>query len=128
MTLNAAHASDLARRVAHRRHELELTLEEVARRAGMTPEYLDYLEHAPAIDIPRGALIRLAGALETSVDSLRGGKVDRPPHPARNYEIAGDEPSTPGSATSSSSSGARMRIASSGGQPLSTSSTSSWRS
>jgi transcriptional regulator with XRE-family HTH domain len=36
MTLNAAHASDLARRVAHRRHELELTLEEVARRAGMT--------------------------------------------------------------------------------------------
>lgn len=83
MTLEAAHASDLARRVAHRRHELDLTQAEVARRAGMTPDYLDYLEHAPAIDIPRGALIRLAGALETSVDALRGGKVDRPPGPGR---------------------------------------------
>jgi nitroimidazol reductase NimA-like FMN-containing flavoprotein (pyridoxamine 5'-phosphate oxidase superfamily) len=83
MTLNVAHASDLARRVATRRHELELTHEEVAHRAGMHPDYLDYLEHAPAVDLPRGALIRLAGALETTVEGLRGGEVDRPPGPGR---------------------------------------------
>lgn len=45
----------------------------------MHPEYLDYLEHAPAVALPRGAVIRLADALETTVDALRGGEVDRPP-------------------------------------------------
>jgi len=83
MTMNAAHASDLARRVAHRRRELHLSREEVARRSGMHPEYLDYLEHAPAVALPRGSLIRLAGALETTVDALRGGEVDRPPGTGR---------------------------------------------
>jgi nitroimidazol reductase NimA-like FMN-containing flavoprotein (pyridoxamine 5'-phosphate oxidase superfamily) len=45
--------------------------------------YLDYLEHSPAVALPQGSLIRLAGALETSVDNLRGGEVDRPPGPGR---------------------------------------------
>jgi len=49
----------------------------------MHPGYLDYLEHAPAVALPRGSLIRLAGALETTVDALRGGEVDRPPGPGR---------------------------------------------
>ena len=76
-------SGDLARRVAHRRQELGLTFEEVAQRAGMDPGYLDYLEHSPAVALPRGSLIRLAGALETTVDYLRGGEVDRPPGPGR---------------------------------------------
>jgi nitroimidazol reductase NimA-like FMN-containing flavoprotein (pyridoxamine 5'-phosphate oxidase superfamily) len=47
----------------------------------MVPGYLDYLEQSPAVALPRGSLIRLAGALETTVDYLRGGEVDRPPGP-----------------------------------------------
>ena len=57
--------------------------QEVAQRAGMVASYLDYLEHSPAVALPRGSLIRLAGALETTVDYLRGGEVDRPPGPGR---------------------------------------------
>lgn len=76
-------SGDLARRVAHRRHELGLSREEVAHRAGMAAGYLDYLEHSPAAALSRGSLIRLAGALETTVDYLRGGKADRPPGPGR---------------------------------------------
>jgi len=49
----------------------------------MDAGYLDYLEHSPSVALPRGALMRLAGALDTSVDDLRGGEVDRPPGPGR---------------------------------------------
>lgn len=76
-------SGDLGRRVAHRRRELGLSREEVARRAGMTSGYLEYLEHSPGVALPRGQVIRLAKALETTVDHLRGGKVDRPPGPGR---------------------------------------------
>jgi transcriptional regulator with XRE-family HTH domain len=77
------HSSDLARRVAHRRRELGLSQEEVAHRARMAPSYLDHLEHSPSVALSRGSMIRLAAALETTVDHLRGGKVDRPPGPGR---------------------------------------------
>lgn len=83
MSLTAARSGDLARRVAHRRQELGLSHQEVAQRAGMHPSYLDYLEQSPAVALPRGSLIRLAGALETTVDYLRGGEVYRPPGPGR---------------------------------------------
>jgi transcriptional regulator with XRE-family HTH domain len=72
---------DLGQRVAHRRRELGLSCDEVALRAGMAAGYLDYLEHSAAVAIPRGSLIRLAAALETTVEALRGGKVYRPPGP-----------------------------------------------
>jgi len=81
--MTAAHASDLSRRVTQRRQELGLTREDVAHRAGMHPDYLGYLEHAPAVALPRGSLIRLARALESTVDALRGGEADRPPGPGR---------------------------------------------
>jgi len=81
MSVTTSRSGDLARRVAHRRQALGLSQREVARRAGMVPGYLDYLEQSPAVALPRGSLIRLAGALETTVDYLRGGEVDRPPGP-----------------------------------------------
>ena len=82
MGVTAARSGDLSRRVAHRRQELGLTREEVARRAGMDPGYLAYLEHNPAA-LRTGQLLRLAAALETTILHLRGGDVDRPPGPGR---------------------------------------------
>jgi nitroimidazol reductase NimA-like FMN-containing flavoprotein (pyridoxamine 5'-phosphate oxidase superfamily) len=81
--MTPARAGDLARRVADRRRELDLTRDEVARRAGMDAGYLDYLEHSPAVALSQNSLIRLARALETTADALRGGGVDRPPGPGR---------------------------------------------
>jgi nitroimidazol reductase NimA-like FMN-containing flavoprotein (pyridoxamine 5'-phosphate oxidase superfamily) len=77
------HSSDLARRIAHRRRELGLSREELARRAEMDPGYLDYLEHSPMSSMPPGVLLRLAAALETTAVHLRGGDVDRPSGPGR---------------------------------------------
>ena len=83
MVVPSLTSGDLARRVAHRRRQLGLSREEVARRAGMSAGYLDFLEHSPSVALPRGHVIRLAKALETTVDDLRGGNVDRPPGPGR---------------------------------------------
>jgi pyridoxamine 5'-phosphate oxidase-like protein/helix-turn-helix protein len=79
--VTATRSGDLARRVLHRRHELGLTQQQVADRAGMNPGYLDYLEHSSDISITRGVASRLAAALETTVAYLRGGEADRPPGP-----------------------------------------------
>jgi hypothetical protein len=54
MRVTAAHSSDLARRVAHRRQELGLTYEEVAHRGGMDPSYLEYLEHSSSVALDHG--------------------------------------------------------------------------
>jgi hypothetical protein len=85
-TLNkttSAHSGDLGRRVAERRREVGLTREDVALRAGMNSGYLDYLEHSPDAALTVGSLMRLAAALETTPEFLRGGHVDRPPGPGR---------------------------------------------
>jgi transcriptional regulator with XRE-family HTH domain len=86
---NGTHVGDLARRIAHRREELGLSRDEVARRASMDSGYLDNLEHSPAPSVTIETLIRLAFALETTVTELAGGNVDRPlgtgragPHPS----------------------------------------------
>jgi nitroimidazol reductase NimA-like FMN-containing flavoprotein (pyridoxamine 5'-phosphate oxidase superfamily) len=76
-------SGDLGRRVAERRREVGLTRDEVALRAGMNSGYLDYLEHSPDAAMTAGALLRLAAALETTPEFLRGGHVDRPPGPGR---------------------------------------------
>jgi transcriptional regulator with XRE-family HTH domain len=86
---NGTHVGDLAKRVAHRREELGLTLDEVARRAGMDGGFLDYLEHSSAPSLTIEALTRLAFALETTVTDLAGGNVYRPPGTGR----AGPHPS-----------------------------------
>lgn len=93
MSDRAAHEppdpGDIGRRVALQRERLGLTREEAASRAGMAPGYLAYLEEHPASPSGPG-LLRLAAALETSVDWLRGGGAGRPPGrgvPAHHPEL-----------------------------------------
>ncbi|WP_236700574.1 helix-turn-helix domain-containing protein [Allosalinactinospora lopnorensis] len=73
---------DLGRRAAHRRGELSLSIKEVARRAGMAPSYISYLEQHPP-NLSRAALERLARALETSPMTLLGADTGLPPEGAR---------------------------------------------
>lgn len=70
---------DLARRVAHRRGELGMTVAELAERCGIDPAYLEYFEHNASARLSAGALSLLALALGTTVIDLQGGQVDRPP-------------------------------------------------
>jgi hypothetical protein len=66
-------AGDLGRRIATRRTELHLTIEQVADRAGMAPDYLDYVEHAPTVGLSAAGLTRLSLALEIPINDLLGG-------------------------------------------------------
>lgn len=72
-------AGDIARRVAHRRAELGLSVEEVARRAGIDPGYLRYFEQSPNAILSAGTMLLVAMALDTSPIALSGGNLDRPP-------------------------------------------------
>ncbi|MBC2904178.1 helix-turn-helix domain-containing protein [Streptomyces cupreus] len=74
---------DLGRRLALRRTRLGLSREETAARAGMAPSYLRFLEEQPVAAPGIGALMRLAGALQTTVTELTGGDAERPPGPGR---------------------------------------------
>ncbi|MFE3825654.1 helix-turn-helix domain-containing protein [Streptomyces sp. NPDC059092] len=68
----------MGRRVTARREQLGLSLEEVAARAGSAPGYVEYIEErqaAPGI----GFMLRLADALETTVDTLTGSGTELPP-------------------------------------------------
>jgi nitroimidazol reductase NimA-like FMN-containing flavoprotein (pyridoxamine 5'-phosphate oxidase superfamily) len=79
----SAHVGDLARRVTHRRNELGLSTEELARRAGVDAWFLAYFEQSSDTTLSSGALLRLAVALETTPLTLEGGEVDRPPGSGR---------------------------------------------
>src|SRR5918992_4930706 len=68
--------SDLGRRVARRRSELGLTVDQLGDRSGMPPGYIEYLE-PHAANITAEALVRLATGLETTGASLLGEGVDR---------------------------------------------------
>ncbi|GAA3784860.1 hypothetical protein GCM10022206_25550 [Streptomyces chiangmaiensis] len=70
---------DLGRRIAQRRAELGLSREETADRAGMACSYLQCLEEQPTATPGASSLLRLAGALGTTVRELTGGDVDLPP-------------------------------------------------
>jgi transcriptional regulator with XRE-family HTH domain len=74
---------DLARRVTHRRNELGLSSEELAKRAGIDAWFLAYFEQSADTSLSGGSLLRLAAALETTPFALEGGQVDRPPGPGR---------------------------------------------
>jgi transcriptional regulator with XRE-family HTH domain len=70
-------AGDVGRRIAERQDELKLTIAQVAERAGMATDYLEYLEHTPTAEPSPSALLRLALALEMSVSNLLGGEQGR---------------------------------------------------
>ncbi|ARF53856.1 helix-turn-helix domain-containing protein [Streptomyces gilvosporeus] len=70
--------SDLGRRATLRRQQLGLSREEVAARAGASPDYVRYVEERAA-DPDIGFLLRLADALETTVDELAGSTTELPP-------------------------------------------------
>lgn len=71
-------SGDLARRITQRRNELGLTLEDVARQAGVAPEFLEYFEQHSDEHLGSGTFIRIARALQTSPASLLGGDRSRP--------------------------------------------------
>ncbi|MFF0433818.1 helix-turn-helix domain-containing protein [Streptomyces sp. NPDC004327] len=76
------HMSDLGRRVEARRTRLGLSREEVAARAGSTPGYIGLLEEqlpTPGIEV----LVRIANALETTVQDLTGYTADVAPGTGR---------------------------------------------
>lgn len=76
-------AGDLGRRIIERRKELRLTVAQVAERAGMAPDYIEYVEQT-ATDISNAALMRLARALEMSRSDLLGGQQGRAPGQERS--------------------------------------------
>lgn len=68
---------DLARHIVARREALGLDRETVAARAGMAPGYLQYIEQRGDARPTRAAIVRLALALETSLEALQGGSIRR---------------------------------------------------
>jgi transcriptional regulator with XRE-family HTH domain len=77
---NRNHSSDVGRRVALRREQLGLSRTEVAKRAGIAPEYLRYLEEeAASPTLP--SLTRVARALQTTVAGLSGVAASSSPEP-----------------------------------------------
>ncbi len=74
-----SHVGDLGRRVCERRQALGLTIEELGARANMDPTFLRKLEESPSLDLSAAALWRLAGALETTADAIKGGGTQQPP-------------------------------------------------
>lgn len=65
-------ARDMSRRVAQRRTELNLTIDEVARKTGISPAYLRYFEENPDARMSAGSTILLAVVLQTTPADLRG--------------------------------------------------------
>jgi transcriptional regulator with XRE-family HTH domain len=70
---------DLGRRVSERRHALGLSVEELARRAGMDAAYVRHLETSASSELTRMALWKLAIALDTTMDLLSGSGTQAPP-------------------------------------------------
>jgi nitroimidazol reductase NimA-like FMN-containing flavoprotein (pyridoxamine 5'-phosphate oxidase superfamily) len=70
-------AGDVGRRIAERQDKLNLTIAQVAERAGMATDYLDYLEDTPTAEPSSSALVRIALALEMCVSDLLGGEQGR---------------------------------------------------
>jgi transcriptional regulator with XRE-family HTH domain len=72
-------SGDLGRRIVERRQKLGMTSEQLAARAGVSPAYLRLLETSASAQPSTACLLRLASALETTIDLIGGGGVTRPP-------------------------------------------------
>jgi transcriptional regulator with XRE-family HTH domain len=68
---------DLARRITLRRLELGLTQEDLARRAGVDPGFLEYFERQSEMQLGRRTLGTFARILQTSEATLLGGDANR---------------------------------------------------
>jgi transcriptional regulator with XRE-family HTH domain len=71
--------TDLGRRIAEQREEAHLAVADVADRAGMSPQYLRYLESSPAANPTPATLTRLAAALNVTPSMLAGAGMNLPP-------------------------------------------------
>jgi transcriptional regulator with XRE-family HTH domain len=71
--------TDLGRRIAEQRDEAHLAVADVADRAGMSPQYLRYLESSPAANPTPATLTRLAAALNVTPSMLAGAGMNLPP-------------------------------------------------
>jgi transcriptional regulator with XRE-family HTH domain len=71
--------TDVGRRIAERRDHAHLTVADAAERAGMSGEYLGYLESSPAANPTPATLTRLAAALGVTASSLAGAGLNLPP-------------------------------------------------
>jgi nitroimidazol reductase NimA-like FMN-containing flavoprotein (pyridoxamine 5'-phosphate oxidase superfamily) len=76
---DTAPVGDIGRRLALRRRELGLSRAQVAQRAGIVPEYLQYVEEQPLASPGPTFLLRVADALETTVPRLHGSDTGLPP-------------------------------------------------
>ncbi|MEV7124566.1 pyridoxamine 5'-phosphate oxidase family protein [Streptomyces sp. NPDC093260] len=74
----AGRPGDIGRRLTAARERQGFSVAEAAARARMSPQYLAYLEEHPSDPSP-ATLLRLADALGTTLDALRGGGQDLPP-------------------------------------------------
>ncbi len=72
-TQSTTQAGDMARRVARRRAELGLTLEDLAGKTGIDPGYLQYFEDHADARLSAGSTLLLAQVLETTPAALMGG-------------------------------------------------------
>jgi nitroimidazol reductase NimA-like FMN-containing flavoprotein (pyridoxamine 5'-phosphate oxidase superfamily) len=70
------HGGDMSRRVARRRAELGLSIEDVASKAGIDPGYLRYFEENAEARLSTGSTLLLALALQTTPAMLRGQQMD----------------------------------------------------
>ena len=71
--------TDLGRRIAEKRQRAGLTRDQVAELAGMSPQYLAYLESSPMPNPSQAALAQLAAALDTDPATLTGAGLNLPP-------------------------------------------------
>ena len=71
--------TDLGRRIEEQRERAGLTRAMTAERAGMSPEYLTYLETSLTPNPTQAAIVRLAAALDTTPGALSGADLVAPP-------------------------------------------------
>ena len=74
-----AAGTDLGRRIAEHRGRAGLTVAQAADRAGMSPDYLAYLESSMSANPTPASLTRLAAALNVQPGALTGAGLNQPP-------------------------------------------------
>jgi transcriptional regulator with XRE-family HTH domain len=80
MTQDASSGStDIGRRIAEQRSAVHMTVADVAERAGMSPQYLTYLESSPTANPTVATLTRVAAALDVTPSTLEGAGLNLPP-------------------------------------------------